>query len=250
MMFSKEWNQILDKVAQFQKNQFSTWFRGQKDSSFTLQSGLYRKKLNSAESHIGTEKTYYNIFRRMGHLHHEEEVWNLLYLMQHYGVKTRLLDWTESFSTALYFAYLEWDLKTNCSVYMLSPLGLNEKVTGKATYYIPGESYESHIRDPYNPAFHNHSLALYPFRNNPRIVAQPGMFTIQGIENTSLEQEHNRDLLKEGILKKIKIKPELIEDVEKYLKLVGINPFTLFPDLDGLAKYINNLGYFRPRDAQ
>jgi len=74
-----------------------------------LNSGIYREELKNDTSYLATEKTYYNIFKRMGHIHHNDEDWNLLFTMQHHGVMTRLLDWTESFAVALFFAYDNWN---------------------------------------------------------------------------------------------------------------------------------------------
>jgi hypothetical protein len=246
-MFSDDWFQILNEVSEFQDGKQTTWFRGQKDSEFRLVSGLYRKNLKNPISYIATENTYYSYFKRMGYVHHNEDDWNLLFLMQHHGVKTRLLDWTESFSVALFFAYEGWDFEKDCSVWILDPLGLNEKTLGERKYYVPEEKYENLI-NLNNPGFYDNSVALYPIRNSSRILSQQGVFTLQGKAGIPLEEEHNGELIEEGILKKIVIKPDLKEDVEKYLKVTGVNSFTLFPDLDGLAKYINNLGYFKPRN--
>ena len=122
---------------------------------------------------------------------------------------------------------------------MLDPLGLNKKAIGEKRFCEPLNSYEDCIKDPDKPGFEKNSIAIYPLRNNNRIVAQQGMFTVQGLESKSLDDEHNGNLFKENILKKIEIPPSLKGDVKKYLKLVGVSSFSLFPDLDGLAKHIN-----------
>ena len=52
-----------------------------------------------------------------------------LTLMQHYGLPTRLLDWSESPLVALYFALSsDEDAKADAAVWVLNPMKLNKKV--------------------------------------------------------------------------------------------------------------------------
>ncbi|KZR57167.1 FRG domain-containing protein [Pseudobacillus badius] len=245
-MYSEEWNNLLNEVADFQSGSLTTWFRGQSSSDFKLNSGLYRNKIDDAKSYLATERSYYSYFQRMGYAHHQEDDWNLLFIMQHHGVLTRLLDWSESFSVALFFAYENWNFKQDCAVWILDPLRLNEKVLNEKKFYIPAEKYQD-LMDIDKPGFHDNSLALFPMRNNARIISQQGMFTLQGKLGVPLEEEFEGALIDNGILKKVKITPNLKKDVERFLKTTGTSSFSMFPDLDGLAKYINKLGYFRPR---
>lgn len=41
--------------------------------------------------------------------------------------------------------------------------------------------------------------------------------------------------MREGILVKIEFPPDSFDDAEKYLRLAGLNVFTYYPDLEGLA---------------
>lgn len=203
-MFSTKWRDIQNEVATFHSNSYFTWYRGQGNSNFKLNSGLYRMTVKEHEHSrfIATEKTYYNLFKRMGSIHHQQVDWDLLFTMQHHGVKTRLLDWSESFVVGLYFAWLNWEPGKSCSIYMLDPLKLNEKTLSKRVFYSPEKSYEECIENPLDPLFHENSLALYPNRNNQRIQSQQGMFTLQGVGAISLEDELNYSLVDEGVLKK------------------------------------------------
>jgi hypothetical protein len=84
------------------------------------------------------------------------------------------------------------------------------------------------------------TLALSPRMNTYRSMFQKGYFTLQGNTKQGLEEEENGVLLQERILKHIKINVELRNDVEMFLELSGINQLTLFPDLGGLASYVNH----------
>jgi hypothetical protein len=84
-------------------------FRGQRDLSWKLESGLFRKLRNDnlIKSFYEVEMIELNEFFEKS----ENLKWNKLTVMQklcvaqHYKVNTRLLDWTESIEVALYFAF-------------------------------------------------------------------------------------------------------------------------------------------------
>ncbi len=48
--------------------------------------------------------------------------WDILFHMQHYGCKTRILDWTDNLGTALYFALCSYQKagsrKLLCSIHL------------------------------------------------------------------------------------------------------------------------------------
>lgn len=246
MSYSQSWFDILNEVTNFQQNKANTWFRGQSEHDYELNSGLYRRSFDKNNVYMATEKAYYRMFERMGHLYHNEKDWNLLFIMQHHGVKTRLLDWTESFATALYFAFLEWKPKIkDCAIWILDPLKLNKLVLKEEIFYLPTKPYEEFLNDK---SFYENSLAVYPLRNSIRISSQQGMFTLQGTVTTPLEKEYNGTLFEKDILKKVILTENVYEDVKLYLKHSGISHFSVFPDLDGLAQYVNSKDYYRERE--
>ncbi|MFP7171941.1 FRG domain-containing protein [Terribacillus halophilus] len=254
MAYSKEWVELLNTIRDFQDSNEYTWFRGMIDCDFKLNSGLYREeKVSDLSTYISTERFRYELFRRMGYMHIKEDEWNLLFLMQHFRVGTRLLDWSESFAVALYFALDNAEPDKDGVIWMLDPLSLNELSRDKRAFFTPRNAYTKYMEkamkeDDLEVGIFANSLALYPMRNSSRIVAQHGMFTLQGTAGVPLEDEHNGKLIEQGILKKVLIKREMREDAEAFLKQSGISSFSMFPDLEGLAKYINKEGYRKKND--
>ncbi|MEY8743573.1 FRG domain-containing protein [Bacillales bacterium AN1005] len=246
MGYSEKWINILNEVAEFQKNKEYTWFRGQSDIKFNLLSGLYRIQAFDLPVYLASERYYYTVFKRMGHLLHREAGWNLLFLMQHHGVRTRLLDWTEAFATSLYFATSGWNPNSNdCVIWMLDPIGLNELSLGERVFYLPDRDYADYLNGKVN--FSENSLAVYPLRNSNRINSQLGMFTMQGNNKVSLEEEFNGTLVDKGLLGKVIITKDMLPDINMYLKHSGVSHYSVYPDLDGLAKFVNDSGFVSPR---
>lgn len=240
LAFSDAWKDILDEVDGFSKENYGvTWYRGINSVEYKLNSGLFRLKISDdVRDYISLEEQMYNYFKSLGALLHSgEEGWKLLYTMQHHGVKTRLLDWTESFAVALFFAICHWNGHDKAAIWMLNPLKLNLESTRKEEIFLPSKM---DFRDMFkNPS--QKTIAIYPIKNNLRIIAQHGVFTVQGNSLQSLEDEFKISLIDKGKMKKIDLPIEVREDAIYYLRQNGINYFSLFPDLDGLAKHINEI---------
>jgi len=123
------------------------WFRGHSQSRYKLLPGLLRHK-NGAKH----ERNLYALFRQEGAslIPSTHESLELLALMQHYGMPTRLLDWSESLYNALFFAVmgkLSWRVERPC-IWILNPYRLNFLSRGENVIYdqddkLPLEYYEA-----------------------------------------------------------------------------------------------------------
>jgi hypothetical protein len=101
------------------------WYRGQSDVSWPLLPGYTRLKSAPPETSL------FNEFRQSAAMLAEfvpRESFDWLMLMQHYGVPTRLLDWTENPMTALYFALSGRDKHKgkDAAFWLLKPTVLNK----------------------------------------------------------------------------------------------------------------------------
>jgi hypothetical protein len=239
------WEDILKEVSSSLviNNLRNCWFRGHSNSKYKLNSSLYRISKNQNQVLMYERNIYYS-FVNYGSEYcsfNDNKDWNTLFLMQHHGLDTRLLDWTGSFLVALYFANMNrmdesGDIKEGC-IWILNPYILNNKSSGidrlLSLDTLP-DDYKNY-RDFFDNKIKDlSSLAIIPRRNNPRIHMQDGFFTIQGTKNTSLEDEMKGS----EALKKIILPPDTYEESMNYLKLNGMNYYTLFGGIDGLCKHI------------
>ncbi len=164
---------------------------------------------------------------------------NWLTLMQHYGLPTRLLDWTESILTAAYFAVAtteprEKDL--NGVIWALQPDLLNRLSAGTYLLYLLGEpGTEMLIRRASLGDLAGVSkcpvLAVYGSHIDMRMMLQQSAFTIHD-NRSPLETQDKAH----AYLKKIIVPTEHKDTIKNELEILGIRRSTLFPDLDSLAK--------------
>ena len=152
--------------------------------------------------------------------------------MQNHGIPTRLLDWTSSFGVALFFAIK--GAKKRAAVWILDAKKLNSEAFDQ-----PGGLTVDDFNDTYLEYFIKESkrfeaeiVCLGPTRKIQRMYQQHTYFTF----HRDLKYPLN-DLFPEAVFK-IEIEKEAFQAAKDFLRMSGINEFSLFPDLDGLARQI------------
>lgn len=252
---------------------WDVWYRGHTRGSQRLLPSLFRKyrdpNAKDAWNHIwGHEQDlYWEFSSRARELHGViDEDWDILFAMQHYGVPTRLLDWTETLAVGVYFALHGFapspgvpnavDPKDRACVWLLNPYELNT--------WTVGNGKRRDLFDPKNLGWSEkhreywgysdllldggmdwrYPIALYPRQRTNRMQVQRGWFTIHGDKFVPLEILRNQ----KRFLRRVDIPPEAEPAAREYLRLAGIELFTLFPDLPNLAAHLSK-GYSEARDA-
>ncbi len=213
------------------------WYRGQSDYKWELKPGIFRYSEGSSELTLLTR------FKQSASLLIDttpKDDFDWMFLMQHYGVPTRLLDWSESPLTALYFAVSDINNETDSALWMLKPIELNKKANIKTSEknFIP--SFDDEFLKSYNIENINSNkrvelspVATIATRNNPRIQAQLGVFTIHHIDKQPLEKFCNSE-----IIQKYRIPLASKADIRRELDLLSVNKFSLFPELSSIGEIL------------
>lgn len=220
------------------------------------------KLLNSIE---GTLKSKFSINK---HIYSEFKTtssnWETYYLMQHYGISTRLLDWTESALIALFFCVENLNLENDGIVWLLNPFKLNQInmsfITNKNKGYDLDDFEYYAVFNPMNVNKKNifnkrnklkinrlfknyldlsfkdklefYPLAISPTRFDMRMKNQKSNFTIFGNKPNGLLSNIHKDLY----LDKIIIERESFKEIKEDLSVLGINYESIYPGLEGVAK--------------
>lgn len=244
---------LIELINELPNNYF---YRGQADSCWALQSSLERVVGSNWSSDNARKFEDFSLknFCSKFHLYDRENIqpssklaW--LSIMQHYGVPTRLVDFTESPYVALYFA-LEASApsqKRDMALYAIdysavmdrSIEHIRSKDSGfsetRATLFERQDEVFDQVVDrfAYDIAWIGEPKLL-----NTRLDRQAGSFLLSGNRGMRIEEVLNSSLYSSVDMRKIVIKGNLVEGVFSLLRKMNITSKSLYGDLDGLARSI------------
>jgi len=260
--------QTLQDYTQLVQDRVATagnilWYRGSGKYDYKLEPSLFRHPNSDIIELLKLEKQLMTRFSQRGYPFINKsfsDAWEKLFFMQHYGLPTRLLDWSESPYVALYFALDSakrldtGNYAGDVAVWVLDPSKWNEFL-----YPRPGQnrdiltSLDTEQLKRYAPPdnLENHTLlappvALYGTHNSQRIVSQRGVFIMFGSSALPMEEQYEAHLgldinsapvnFPSNLLLKIKIPMSRIDYLKKELTAIGLTHSVIYPDLEGLAK--------------
>lgn len=216
------------------------WFRGQ-GRPWPLSPNVYRKDFLSTregetrgendsrrlrkEAHLTQDFLHFSAQLRSGRETDEE----LYFLQQHYGMPTRLLDWSTTPLTALFFV-VNSEAEHAGAMYMLDAYGFVGD-TGIAT--VRRKEFKAALSTIFDwkqdAEWPTDILPVRPQHFDLRIVAQKGYFTFHPKGKPELTRADN------STLNEFTVPSSAKERIRKELDLLGVDEFTIYGDLDHLA---------------
>jgi hypothetical protein len=216
----------LDNIETIQERKFEiNLFRGQSDNSPLLPSiSRENPRFDTTDVEI---KMLKDLQRRSPLLIKmiPRNDWEWLVLAQHFGLKTRLLDWSSNPLVALWFACSnEYSINKNSFVYILS--ANNDMLV----------DLEKNV----SPFTNDRTKILRPTLNNERIVAQSGWFTAHRFSRSNkkfVTLETHRKM--KSLLVEFEIPAKEKKQILKKLSIFGVNNRTIYPDINGACLHLN-----------
>ena len=229
-------------------------YRGHSDESWTLQSTLERILGDTYEStsekfekySLDDFKNKFHLYSNSSNLPESKLEW--LSIMQHYGVPTRMLDFTRSPYIALYFA-LENAAKIGSSSFVIYAIDFRQ--TLKKSLSILKE-YDKSVHVAYEEMFYkreelfekidNKSYEILwvvePSISNLRLDRQAGCFLVSGNIKKTIEWLLTDTIYHEVDNYRLVIPGCFWDNIFTLLQKMNIDSRTIYGDLEGLSKSI------------
>jgi hypothetical protein len=218
------------------------WFRGLSRSTHTLTPKLMRDG-ESIDSVFERERRLLTRFRQRSLAYwpsgYPQNDWEHMFAMQHYGMPTRLLDWSENLFVAAHFAF--GDPADNNdgtpAIWCLDPVAWNRATPvlseyGDTIHVLTTADDEAEAYRPETVKRRGKSpVAIFGTHNSQRIVAQRGTFMVWGNDPQALEifaDQMNVTLWRFEVQGK---RTELANS----LRALGFGETMVFPEMSTLA---------------
>ncbi len=218
------------------------WFRGQRAASWDVLPFIWRGYSPDKDlDFVDKERNFTNRFRTRAAIRiptppAADEYAHWLSLMQHYGLPTRLLDWTRSPLIAAYFAVAKYRDATvepeDAAVWVLKPHTLNlSEGYAEITYPIDSPTALPMVEPAFKSRVENDKvLAVMAVEHDMRMFVQQGAFTIHSDRSPLNKRDRSFDYLV-----RLEIKSDDVYRFAWEIYAAGIRKGDIFPDLTNLA---------------
>jgi hypothetical protein len=237
-----EYISYIEKISE----ENNLWFRGVPSSEHLPVPGIIWKGLLQHEGDL--EHSFLEAYKSYTN-NAVLNSWEIFSLMQHHGLPTRLLDWTESALVALYFSLSsDYGSKQSSTVWAMNPFSLNHLSLKKRRLFCPAVMNNRIVTssdlinlDNYlppnlkgEPNMHIPQLPIAIKANNysRRISAQKGCFTVHGTNESPI----NEIMDNEFMMIKVCSKPDSRKRMLNVLSDLGIDEESIYQDLDSLCR--------------
>ena len=214
------------------------WFRGHPDLSYELRPSALRypdrESRERALRLVADMKRFLEMKLPRPPAHDDDLGW--MQVAQHYGLPTRLLDWTQNAAVALFFACCK-EPDSDGLVVILNPLELNQGTDPRLPRVFNYER-DSKIINKYFTldgrihASGRRTIAINPTWNTERIAMQQGAFTLHGSRRFDLDKSQASSLRYVPILREHK------ESLLSELQRVGIGEMFIFPEPEHVCAHL------------
>jgi len=245
-LFEESWN---PEIGRF-RSRYA--FRGLSETSYRLESGLVR--LGGDFTRL--ERHLLRNFKKYAHQNvvAQDSVWHWLSVAQHYGLPTRLLDWTYSPFFAMHFATAniqKFDMDgviwavSYLKAHQLLPEPLRCRLEEEGANVFTVEMLSESLTSLSELEALSETDALIFFEPpsiDSRIVNQFAFFSVLSNPRAVLDDWLVRN---PGISRKILIPASLKWEIRDKLDQANVTERVLFPGLDGLSRWLKR--HYSPR---
>ena len=224
------------------------WFRGVHDARYPLVPRLYRSNAGVEELH-GLEREMFAEFRSRSRSLLTPDIasdWERMFVMQHYGAPTRLLDWSENTLYTLSFALSGAAYRgfaADAAVWVIDPAGWNRAIysmeapgntllcVGEAPLdaYEPGRRARGDggggggvVGALQQPADHGSARSVHGVRAGQELTPGTCSWTRAS----------------QAVLTCLRLPKTILADLNDQVRLLGFRESMIYPDLSGLATEI------------
>lgn len=215
------------------------WFRGQENSEWHLIPSIQRGNLNQKENFI-TNDFYIYVKQIEDSTPSKKNYAAWMSLMQHYGLPTRILDWSSSPLIACYFALEKRrEEKKDSCIWVLIPRRVNKQEGfGECVYPIDAFTVQEMLTPAFksnfeiNDNFNDKIIACHSVEKNLRMYSQQSSFTVHN------SQKKLEDICDSETLFKFVIPYKFKQEMYESVSVLGISTSFIYPDMEHISKDI------------